>query len=170
MLFYHAVVERRNDMGHLATIRDYESADCETIVQLFYKTVHVVNAADYSSEQLDAWAPAHVDAKTWDLSFRGHDSVVAERDGEIVGFADMAADGYLDRLYVSADHQHQGIATMLCDRLELGCNDARCFVTHASITAKGFFERRGYGVTACQQVIRHGIALTNYVMVKPNTH
>lgn len=37
-------------------------------------------------------------------------------------------------------------------------------VTHASITAKGFFEKRGYKIVAKQQVERQGILLTNYVM------
>lgn len=39
-------------------------------------------------------------------------------------------------------------------------------VTHASITAKGFFEHRGYQVEKEQQVMRNGVSLTNYRMVK----
>lgn len=39
-------------------------------------------------------------------------------------------------------------------------------VTHASITARPFFEKRGYAVIKEQQVERQGIFLTNYVMVK----
>ena len=36
--------------------------------------------------------------------------------------------------------------------------------THASITAKPFFEKRGYRVIREQQVERQGVALTNFVM------
>lgn len=38
--------------------------------------------------------------------------------------------------------------------------------THASITAKGFFEKRGYRLIRAQQVERSGERLTNYVMEK----
>ena len=39
-------------------------------------------------------------------------------------------------------------------------------VTNASITAKPFFEKRGYIMLKEQQVFRKGIALTNYIMEK----
>ena len=82
----------------------------------------------------------------------------------IVGFGDMASDGYLDRLYVHADHQGQGIATALCDRLEQAVQGP--ITTHASITARPFFEKRGYAVIKEQTVERQGVALTNFVMIK----
>ena len=66
---------------------------------------------------------------------------------------------------VSADYQRQGIATAICDWLE--CHvAAECFVTHASITAKPFFEKRGYQTIKEQQIERQGILLPNYVMEK----
>lgn len=40
-------------------------------------------------------------------------------------------------------------------------------VTHASITTKPFFEKRGYRVIREQQVERQGIFLTNFVMKYP---
>ena len=39
-------------------------------------------------------------------------------------------------------------------------------ITHASITARPFFEKRGYRVVKEQQVNRQGILLINYVMEK----
>jgi putative acetyltransferase len=39
-------------------------------------------------------------------------------------------------------------------------------VVHASITAKPFFQKRGYVVVKGQQVERQGILLTNFVMKK----
>ena len=38
-------------------IRRYEPDDLSQITALFYDTVHAVNAADYSPEQLDAFFP-----------------------------------------------------------------------------------------------------------------
>lgn len=89
---------------------------------------------------------------------------MAEQDGSIIGFGDMAPDGYLDRLYVHKDHQREGVATAICDALEKTVTGT--VTTHASITAKPFFEHRGYRVIQEQQVVRRGVALTNYVMEK----
>ena len=145
-------------------LRAYRSADCPVLARLFYDTVHSVNARDYTPEQLDVWATGQVDLAAWDRSFREHDTVVAVEDACIVGFADMDAAGYLDRLYVHKDHQGEGIATALCDRLE--STHRAPFTTHASITARPFFEKRGYRVLREQQVERGGLRLTNFVMEK----
>ena len=137
------------------------------MTRLFYDTVHTINAADYSPEQLFAWATGEMDLAAWNASFLAHRTVVAEGKGRILGFGDMDANGYLDRLYVHKDHQRQGIASAICDALESSC-DAPEFTTHASITAKPFFENRGYTVIRCQQVQRYGVWLTNFAMGKGN--
>ena len=147
------------------TIRPYASGDCEAMAQLFYETVHTVNARDYALEQLDAWATGEVDLRAWDGSFRAHHTLVAEAEGQIVGFADMDKAGYLDRLYVHRDFQGQGIATALCEALERACPSPR-YTTHASITARPFFLARGYRVVRQQRVERRGVELTNFVMEK----
>lgn len=145
-------------------IRPYRSSDCPALAELFYETVHTVNAAHYTPDQLDAWADGKVDLEAWDHSFREHYTLVAEEEGKILGFGDIAADGYLDRLYVHRLHQRQGIAAALCDRLEQTVKGS--IVTHASITARPFFEARGYRLVKQQQVERHGVLLTNFVMEK----
>lgn len=145
-------------------IRRYEPGDVGELAELFYQTVHTVNAGDYTQEQLDAWADGNVDLKAWDRSLREHVSLVAVVGGVIAGFGDIDQTGYLDRLYVHKDHQGQGVAAALCDALEQAA--AGDVVTHASITARPFFEKRGYRVLRKQQVIRRGVSLTNYVMKK----
>lgn len=146
-------------------IRAYTSKDCRETAALFHNTVHTVNAKDYTLPQRQAWAPEEMDLAQWDRSLLAHDARVAVADGQIVGFGDMTADGYLDRLYVSAAHQGEGIGTGLCDALE-GAAAVSCFTTHASCTARSFFEKRGYRIVRTQQVERQGVCLTNYVMVK----
>lgn len=99
----------------------------------------------------------------------------------IIGFGDMDDTGYLDRLYVHKDYHGRGVATAICDRLEedfclsrgrLLQNSAvqkrknDTFTTHASITARPFFEKRGYTVVKAQQVVRKGISIRNYIMRK----
>lgn len=147
------------------TLRSYTKADCAPLAQLFYETVHTINARDYCPEQLEAWAAGAGDLEAWDKSFRGHHTLVAELDGTIVGFGDMDETGYLDRLYVHRDYQRRGVATAICDALE-GNSKAPAFTTHASITARPFFEGRGYIVLKEQQVERRGVLLTNFIMKK----
>ena len=146
-------------------IRAYRPGDCREMAELFHRTVHEVSAADYSPEQLDAWSDGRPDLEAWNRSFLSHDTRVAVEQGRVVGFADMDPSGYLDRLYVSAEHQREGIATALCDALERALRAERV-VTHASLTARPFFERRGYRVIQAQQVLRRGVLLTNFVMEK----
>lgn len=105
------------------------------MAKLFYNTVHIVNAKDYTGEQLNVWATGQIEQT-----------------------------GYLDRLFVHADYQGKGIATAICDQLEQSVEGN--ITTHASITARPFFEKRGYKVVKEQQVERKGIFLTNYVMTK----
>ncbi len=150
--------------GGKMLIREYRSSDCKELRELFYNTVHRVNARDYTKEQLDAWAAERVDLARWDRSLRAHFSVVAEEDGVLAGFGDIDGTGYLDRLYVHYGYQGRGIAAAVCGRLEGAVQGD--VVTHASITARPFFEKRGYRVVKEQQVERNGVFLTNFVMVK----
>lgn len=146
-------------------LRPYDPADCAEMAQLFYDTVHTVNARDYTPEQLCAWATGEVDLAEWDRSFQAHHTLVAVEGEQIVGFGDLDVErGYLDRLYVHRDHQGEGIATALCGALERAASGP--ITTHASITARPFFEGRGYRVLREQQVERRGVWLTNYVMGK----
>ena len=129
-------------------IRRYKSVDLRQISRLFYETVHAVNIKDYTKEQVNAWATGRIDLKEWDASFQRHIAYVVT-----------------DKLFVHKDFQGRGIATAICDRLE---NEAEveCIRVHASITAKSFFERRGYRVVKRQEVERQGVLLTNYIMEK----
>lgn len=147
-------------------LRRYKQSDCRELAELFYNTVHTVNAADYNNEQLNAWATGHVDLEAWNKSLQEHYSIVAVDKGIIVGFGDIDQTGYLDRLYVHADYQGRGIATAICHKLEQSVSGK--IVTHASVTAKPFFEKRGYKVIKEQSVERQGVFLTNYVMEKAN--
>ncbi len=145
-------------------IRKYQISDCKEITELFYHTVHTVNAKDYTKEQLDVWAAEEADLKKWNQSLQEHYSIVAVEKDVIVGFGDIDQTGYLDRLFVHADYQRKGIASAICGQLEQFADGT--ITTHASITARPFFEKRGYQAVKEQQAERQGIFLTNYVMVK----
>lgn len=148
------------------TFREYQPLDCKEITELFYHTVHTVNAKDSTKEQLNVQATGQIDVKKWNLSFQEHYSIVAVENDVIIGFGDIDSTGYLDRLFVHADYQGKGIATAIYDQLEQSAPEN--ITTHASITAKPFFEKRGYKVVKEQQIERQGIFLTNFYMKKTN--
>lgn len=145
-------------------IRRYRQSDCKELTELFYNTVHTVNAKDYMKQQLNVWATGQVDLERWNLSLKAHYSIVAVENEVIIGFGDIDKTGYLDRLFVHRDYQGRGIASALCDRLEQFAEGQ--ITTHASVTARPFFEKRGYEVVKEQQVERQGVFLKNYVMIK----
>ena len=160
------IVEQEN-----LQIRAFQEADLEEVVALFYGTVHTVNAADYSGEQLAAWAPKDEQAKkaaAWRESLKQNLSYIAEIDGEVAGFCDMTPAGYLNRLYVHKDYQRQGIATHLVGQLEQEAKRLQLtsIYTDASLTAKPFFERIGYRLVREQTVERRGVVLPNCRMQK----
>ncbi|MDE6005216.1 MAG: GNAT family N-acetyltransferase [Oscillospiraceae bacterium] len=147
-------------------IRNYHPSDCKALADLFYHTVHVINAKDYTKEQLDAWATDDIDLEKWNQSFQKHTSIIAIEHGIIIGFGDIDKTGYLDRLYVHKDYQRKGVATAICNQLE--SKKLKKIITYASITAKPFFEKRGFIVIKKQEVERKGIFLTNFLMEKIN--
>ena len=146
-------------------IRQYKNEDCDTVAKLFYETVHSVNAKDYTAEQLSVWANNADSLKVRRNYLIEQCTLIAEINGEIVGFGSIDKFGCLDLLFVHKDYQKKGIATALCNELEKGFSVINTF---ASITAKPFFESRGYVVVNEQEVERLGVKQKNYKMQKKN--
>lgn len=144
-------------------IRPYRPSDCKTLIQLFVDTVRYVNAADYDTAQIEAWT-AGADEEKWNADFIASKTLVAEVNGVIAGFGNMYESGYFDRLYVSKDFLRCGVASSIADFLESSVSGD--ITVHASVTAKPFFARRGYAVVKRQTVVRRGVPLTNFVMIK----
>ena len=147
-------------------IRQMKGEDGAETLRLFQDTVRAVCAGDYSPAQLRAWIGER-SLRDWTGSFftEGRRALVAEEDGKIVGFADMTEDGYFDRLYVHKNFRRRGAATALADELERGCA-APAFTVYASITARAFFEKRGYALLRENAVLRGGETLLNFYMRK----
>ena len=145
-------------------IRGYRLGDLDALIDVFLRAIREVACRDYTSAQIDAWA--RVDRGTWSERRLSRPTWVAEWQGNIVGFTDLEADGHLDMMFVHPDYQGLGIATALLCTVEQAARHQgliRLF-TEASLTARPFFERRGFVVLASQQVSHHGQVLTNFQM------
>jgi putative acetyltransferase len=98
----------------------------------------------------------------------GRCTLVAEKDGEAVGFAALERDGHLDMLYLRKDAVGRGVGSRLYLTVEQVARKrglGRIF-TEASIMARPFFERQGFRVVGEQAAARRGARLTNFAMEK----
>lgn len=151
------------------SIRPYVSADADTTLTVFQDAITVTAAADYSPEQIAAWARlGSRDVSAWDRSMRGRDSYVAIVDGRLAGFADIGGDGYIDKMFVSPDFARRGVARALMAFLENQARHHRLerLSADVSITARPFFEESGFRVDAEQHPMINGVPMTNFRMTK----
>ena len=106
-------------------IRAYEADDASAIARLFYGTVRSVNQADYSEEQVEAWAPAVPNKQAWHARMSEPDrrTLVAEEDDEVVGFGELEDDGHLDMLYLRGDAVGRGVGWRQYETVEAEARD-----------------------------------------------
>lgn len=151
-------------------LRPFQIADTSAVFQLFYETVHSVNLKDYSPAEVEAWVPStQPDLTKWGERFLQQHTLIAEVNGQLAGFANLDEEGLnIDMVYTHKDFQGQGVATALVDRLEAQArkNGAIAISLAASITARPFFERRGYRHIRDNEVERRGVMLRNFIMRK----
>jgi len=144
-------------------IRRGRPGEGAALASLFHTAVHSLTQADYSAAQRAAWSPAP-DPASFERRIRETMLWVAERGDLLLGFANLTADGVFDCLYVAPEAAGQGVATALAAHLE---GEARrsglpLLQVDVSITARPFFDRRGYRLLREQRVERGGVFLTNY--------
>lgn len=146
----------------------YNSRFNRDIFNLFYNTVHYVNCRDYNKDQLDAWAREDTDLDEWAGKLASNYSRLVEMNGRIVGFIALDKTGYLDLLYVHKDYQDLGVASLLLeDALDYARkNKIESISSHVSITARPFFQRRGFKLVEENTVELNNIKLENFLMEK----
>jgi putative acetyltransferase len=149
-------------------IRAFDSHDANALIDIFRSSVRIVARRDYTLEQVTAWAPDEMDVNAWTLRCAQEQTFVAEIDSVAVGFTILEAGGHLGMLYVHPQHQRQGIAAALLSRVECAARHQGLtrLLTESSITARSFFERRGFRMIAPQLVSAGGQEFINYRMEK----
>jgi N-acetylglutamate synthase-like GNAT family acetyltransferase len=137
-------------------------------MDLFYDTVHGINIRDYSQEQVDAWAPKERDYEHWKERLSSRVTQVAEEDGVIAGFAEFEPSGHIDCFYCRQDFIGHGVGALLFKAIEARAKElgAVKLFAEVSITARPFFEKRGFQIIKEQEVNVRGISMKNYVMEK----
>ncbi len=156
-------------MKHLFSIRVATFSDIPVLKELYRNTVLTVNRKDYSAEEVEDWASCGDDIAHLQKSFTEQYYIVAENQSQyIVGFASINDEGYMHTLFVHKDFQHQGVATLLYQYLEVYAQEKGIekITSEVSITAKPFFENQGFRVDEEQKRKANKLRLTNYKMSK----
>lgn len=156
--------------GPVVAVRAYDPADAPGTLALFLAAVTETASADYTVEQIDAWADREGrDLGRWDAAMRARGAFVAEIGAELAGFSDVGPDGYVDMMFVAPRFLRRGVARTLLVHGEALARGRGALELSAdvSITARPFFESQGFVVEAQQSPVRRGVALTNFRMTKP---
>ena len=126
-------------------IRDFVEEDAQAILELYFLAVHELNKEFYSEEQLAAWTENRSVEGTIKAAKECDDYLVAEKDGEVLGFGCRRNDK-LQALYVHPSAARQGVGSALLEELlgRIREEGFLCVRAESSLGAQAFYERRGF--------------------------
>lgn len=147
-------------------LRRYVTEDLDAVIEVFQRAIREVASRDYNPAQIAAWST--VDRDAWEPWRLTRPTWVATDGACVVGFSDLEADGHLDMMFVHPDYQGMGVATLLLRQVAAAAIEQglKRIFTEASLTARSFFEKRGFVVDAEQVVGKRGAWMTNFRMHK----
>lgn len=151
------------------TIRSYRPSDAADTLAIFLAAVTETAAADYTAEQIRAWArPQDREIATWHTAMQARNTYIATIDGAAAGFSDVDGQGYIDMMFVAPAYLRRGVAQQLLRYIEeFAQSEGMSELTaNVSITARRFFAHHGFVVQAEQHPVMLGVQLTNYAMKK----
>ena len=147
-------------------ITEYSDDRAKQVTDLFYETVHAIDSHVYSTLQKNAWAPLPIDYERWRSRLNKTKPILLTVNNNVVGFAELNANGHIDCFYVSPSYQRQGAGCKLLKYLITFAkkNQLTYLTVDASIVAKPLFENFQFAVEKENMVIRQGLELVNYSM------
>jgi len=151
-------------------IRSFQPADAIALAALFHASVHQVGIRDYSAEQVAVWSPTLPDPERYRKQAREDRIflVVENEHGEPIAYGDVESNGHIDHLYCRPDAVGTGTGSALYEALERAAKDRgiTTLFVEASEAARRLFEHRGFRVVERNDMIRNGVAIHNYRMIK----
>ena len=149
-------------------VRKIIKGEEQELWDLFYNTVNHINSQDYSQSQIASWAPVDYPREQAIKKFRELDPFVVIKNEQIIAYADIQEDGYIDHFYCHHQFQRQGVGSLLFARLEQQAieNGIKKMYSNVSITAKPFFEAKGFDVEKEQRLEMGNEQVKNYRMVR----
>ena len=146
-----------------ARIRRLREQHSPALLALFEQSVRRLGPEHYSPEQVEQGAQG---ARHPGLAsqLREHHGWVMEQEGMPLGFVTLSDDGHLSLLYVSADHQRQGLGGQLLEQAlqaasQLGLHS---LTTEASAFSLALFLRHGFEQAGLETVERGGVSFVRH--------
>ncbi len=150
-------------------LRSFRPGDAIGLASLYHRAVREGAAGKYDDRQRAAWSPEVPTHAGWRARVEEAATVVAERDGVLLGFMTLDLEtGFLDFAYVAPEVMGQGVASALYAVIEGRARvkgHAR-LETEASLLAEPFFLRHGWRIVRRQEIERAGVKIPNAVMEK----
>lgn len=149
-------------------IRRFKLGDEAALFHVYATAIHEIAVHNYTHEQVNAWAPLDFDPGVWAEVVQKIQPFVAVLNGEIVGYADVQVNGYIDHFFVSGHYPRQGIGTQLMARVheEAAFLKLTELTSNVSKTAEPFFALHGFSVLERRFPVRRGVTLPNALMRK----
>ncbi|AWK04212.1 GNAT family N-acetyltransferase [Flavobacterium crocinum] len=143
-------------------------SDLNEMQELYVDTIKSVCKNDYNPQQIEAWIYGVNNKERWIEVIEKQYVLLAIIENKIAGYGTLKDGNYIDFFYVHKDFQRQGIADKLLIELEMEAKNqhSKTITSDISITARPFFEKRGFIVKAEQKNERLGVELINYKMEK----
>lgn len=149
-------------------LRPFLPDDAPRLAALFRAAIEELTEEDYDDDQREAWASAADDEEAFAARLAANLTLLASRDGEVVGFASLKDGRHIDLLYVDPQSAGTGVAASLAAALETlaKARGADALSVDASDTALGFFQARGYVPERRNTVPRGDVWLSNTTLRK----
>jgi len=148
-------------------IRRYKIGEEEEIWKLHHDTTREIIGKDYTRAQVEKWAPDQMEPD-WIERVRQRNPFIAEHDGKIVGFAELEANGHIDRFYCHHQWQRKGIGKLLYRAIEEDASRMKLALLFAEVilTAREFFLSRGFEIVKEENNLICGAKAIRFQMQK----
>lgn len=153
---------------HPHPVRQALLEDIISILDLFRQTIEWVCAEHYTDEQIRIWIQGACQTQKWINRIEEQYFIISTSAGSLTGFASISVEGYLDLLYVHKHWQGKGAGKTLYTELERFASDHEIpeIYSDVSLSAVPFFTKMGFQILKSQSVVREGVALQNFRMIK----
>jgi putative acetyltransferase len=155
-------------MSESPCIRRYLAGEESSLFDIYFTAIHLVASHDYTPEQVHAWAPRELDADRWAKKMHEINPYVADLNGELVGYADVQSNGYIDHFFVSGKHARRGIGSLLMKKIfaEAASLGIPLLTSNVSRTAQPFFQRFGFAIVEKRNPEIRGVVVPNALMCR----
>ncbi|AWV97272.1 GNAT family N-acetyltransferase [Arcticibacterium luteifluviistationis] len=155
-------------------IRQACFSDLPDIKDLFVNTVKTCCSMYYNEREIEVWSEAVNNEERWESAVEDQFFILACQNEEVLGFASLEKTklknkGYLDFMFVHAEHQRKGIAKRLLNVIkdEARSRGLTLIESDVSKSAFTFFKNNGFlSFKKKSNIIGEGINLVNYRMTK----